>query len=151
MRIRRLLEFPLSAAGASFLFYHAVRWINPFSPSGPEIVSASFDWYQSPIMDLDLLRTSAGDLQALLSSGQLQSTDLVAAYLDQIERHNHNGMKLHAIISSAPREEALEYARRLDAERSQTGPRGPMHGIPVIVKVISLLSPPVPRAAVNSS
>lgn len=51
-----------------------------------------------------------------------------------MQTHNHEGMKLNAIISTVPRDQALEHARELDRERAHKGPRGPMHGVPIIVK-----------------
>ena len=44
-------------------------------------------------------------------------------------------MKLHAVIETAPRPDVVELARQLDQERAKTGPRGPIHGIPIIIKV----------------
>jgi hypothetical protein len=86
-------------------------------------------------MEIDLLQSSVADLQNLLASGDLKSTELVSKYLDQIEQHNTNGMALRAIISVSPKDLALKRAQELDDERQRSGPRGPMHGIPVIVKV----------------
>lgn len=88
-------------------------------------------------MENNLLEASAADLQSLVASGKLQSVDLMTKYVEQIERHNHDGMKLHAIISTSPLNVALERALALDAERVEHGPRGPLHGIPVIVKMLS--------------
>jgi hypothetical protein len=55
--------------------------------------------------------------------------------MDQIDKHNSNGMNLRGLITVAPRSLVHEQARNLDNERKSTGPRGPMHGIPVLVKV----------------
>lgn len=55
----------------------------------------------------DVLNASVAELQALLNSGALNSTDLVHGYLDNIERHNLDGLKLKAVISVAPRASAL--------------------------------------------
>jgi amidase len=71
-------------------------------------------------------------LQALMSSGELSAVELVQFYLDRIERLDRNGPKLNSVIEINP--EALEIAAGLDAERRAKGPRGPMHGIPVILK-----------------
>lgn len=60
---------------------------------------------------------------------------LVEVYLSQIEKHNHHGMRLNAIISTAPRARVLETARLLDEERNATGKRSALHGIPIVVKV----------------
>ena len=83
----------------------------------------------------DVLTTPVADLQALLDSGRLTSVELVDKYLAQIGRHNTKGMVVKALISIAPRVSLLEQASDLDVERRLQGKRGPMHGIPVIVKV----------------
>lgn len=71
-------------------------------------------------------------LQALMQSGELSSRQLVQFYLDRIEAIDRNGPKLNAIIEVNP--QALEIAMVLDQERKTSGPRGPMHGIPVVLK-----------------
>ncbi|KAL6693351.1 amidase signature domain-containing protein [Trichoderma pleuroticola] len=83
---------------------------------------------------IDPLTTTAEELQDLLTSGSLTSLDLVDIYLGQIEQHNKNGLKLNAIISTAPQHIVAGQARLLDAERAAGSIRGPLHGIPVVVK-----------------
>lgn len=84
---------------------------------------------------LDLLTATVGDLRQLLTRGEVNSVDLVKKYLDQIDRHNHRGMMLNAVISTAPEEDVFQQAINLDQERAEGRVRGPMHGIPVIIKV----------------
>ncbi len=81
-----------------------------------------------------LLRATAHELQQRLATG-LTSVELVEACLAQIERHNHNGMKLNAIVSVCPREIAIEQARRCDKERAEGKVRSAIHGIPIVLKV----------------
>jgi amidase len=69
------------------------------------------------------------ELQALMASGDLSSRQLTAAYLRRIERFNP---LLGAVIETGPR--ALQIASRRDQERASGEVRGPLHGIPVIVK-----------------
>ncbi|KAL6824616.1 amidase signature enzyme [Trichoderma sp. SZMC 28015] len=83
---------------------------------------------------IDPLTTTAEELQELLTSGRLTSLDSVNIYLRQIEQHNKNGLKLNAIISTAPQHIVIKQARLLDAERADGRIRGPLHGIPVVVK-----------------
>ncbi|KAJ8132083.1 hypothetical protein O1611_g1542 [Lasiodiplodia mahajangana] len=85
-------------------------------------------------LPFDPLAASASDLQKLLDAGKLTSEDLVNVYLDQIMKHNHFGMRLNAIIATLDRDSALEAARALDLERRSSGKRGPLHGIPVVIK-----------------
>jgi hypothetical protein len=81
------------------------------------------------------LQLSAHEYQALMQQGHLRSEDLVNYFLDQIDRHNINGLKLNAVLSVCPREVAISQAKLLDEERGQGRLRGALHGIPIIVKV----------------
>ncbi|PIL28885.1 transporter [Ganoderma sinense ZZ0214-1] len=80
----------------------------------------------------DLYEASIAELQAGLELEQFTSVDLVTAYLARIEEVNHQGPALHAVIETNPM--ALAIARVLDIERRVSGARGPLHGIPIIVK-----------------
>jgi amidase len=72
------------------------------------------------------------EIQEMFASGDLTSEQLVQMSLDRIEAYDHAGPALNAMIVVNDR--ALDEARVLDAERADTGPRGPLHGIPVILK-----------------
>ncbi|KAH7061087.1 amidase signature domain-containing protein [Macrophomina phaseolina] len=82
----------------------------------------------------DTLTASATSLSRLLRAGNLTSVELVDIYLAQIERHNRKGRQLRAIISTAPRYHLFAIARRLDDEQRAGKVRGPLHGLPVVVK-----------------
>jgi len=69
------------------------------------------------------------ELQALMASGQLSSKDLVMGYLNRIQSLNP---LLHAVIETNPN--AISIASGLDNERRQGMLRGPLHGIPLLVK-----------------
>jgi amidase len=69
------------------------------------------------------------ELQALMSSGALTSVQLTTRYLNRIARFNP---LLHAVIETNP--DALAIAATLDAERQSGQLRGPLHGIPILVK-----------------
>jgi len=71
-------------------------------------------------------------LQTLMERGELTSHELTRYYLNRIEAIDRNGPALNSIIELNP--QALEIAASLDAERRTTGSRGPMHGIPVVLK-----------------
>ena len=87
----------------------------------------------------ELLKISAAELQSLLEKGTLTSERLVGVYLDQIDRHNYKGARLHAVISTIARQKAVKEARKLDKERLRRVrnniPRGPLYVIPIIIKV----------------
>lgn len=65
----------------------------------------------------------------MLTDGSLTSRALAALLLERIQRYDPT---LRAVIETNPR--LLEEAEALDAERRSSGPRGPLHGIPVLVK-----------------
>ena len=83
----------------------------------------------------DVLTATAVDLQERLELGTLTSVQIIEAYLSQITAHNHSGLKLNALICVAPEESVLAQARKLDEERKEGRVRGPLHGLPIIVKV----------------
>ena len=80
----------------------------------------------------DLQNASVRDIQAAMDAGALTSERLVRMYLDRIEAYDRKGPTLRAILHLNTN--ALETARGLDAERRAKGARGPLHGVPVIVK-----------------
>jgi amidase len=81
----------------------------------------------------DVLSATATDLQLLLEEGKITILQIVEIYLKHIEKYN---TKLRAVICIAP--SATKVAQALDDERTQGKLRGPLHGIPIIVKVNSL-------------
>jgi amidase len=87
-----------------------------------------------PEQDLavDLATASIADLQEALETGRVSSADLVQAYLRRITALNSAGPGLNAVRVVNP--DALTEARRLDVERHLGRLRGPLHGIPVLVK-----------------
>ena len=82
--------------------------------------------------DSALVELSIADLQARMSEGQLSAEQLVTVYLQRIETYDKTGPALNAIQHLA--EDAVAQAKLLDEERNTKGPRGALHGIPVLVK-----------------
>jgi amidase len=80
----------------------------------------------------DIVETTIGDIQQAFETGQLAARELVQAYIDRIEALDRNGPGVNSIIAINPK--ALEEADRLDAALKASGPVGPLHGIPVILK-----------------
>ena len=80
----------------------------------------------------DVVEKDIATLQADLTAGRVTSEDLVRAYLARIAKIDRSGPKLQSIISLNPN--AIADARALDAERRAKGARGPLHGIPILVK-----------------
>ncbi|KAI1318485.1 amidase signature enzyme [Xylariaceae sp. FL0255] len=83
---------------------------------------------------LDPVIITCTELQRLLSDGHIRSVDLVGLYLEQIDRQNHCGLELNAMISVTPVKILYEIADALDRERQTGVTRGPLHGIPITVK-----------------
>jgi amidase len=80
----------------------------------------------------DVVEASIADLQAAMSSGKITSRELVALYLARIKAIDKAGPKINSVIEVNP--DALAIAESLDKERGQSGARGPLHGIPVLIK-----------------
>ena len=72
------------------------------------------------------------ELQQLMQSGQLTSVQLTQYYLDRINGLDQNGPGVNAVIELNP--DALAIAKSLDMERAHGQVRGPLHGIPVLLK-----------------
>jgi amidase len=72
------------------------------------------------------------ELQAAMQRGTLTSRRLVEAYIQRIRRIDLAGIQLNSVIEVNP--DALEIADGLDRERRRSGARGPLHGIPILVK-----------------
>src|SRR5688500_9876087 len=83
-------------------------------------------------MSFNLIETTIADVHATFKSGELTCRQLVQTYLQRIEAFDKNGPAINAIISLNPK--ALEEADRLDAAYKTSGPVGPLHGIPIVVK-----------------
>jgi amidase len=80
----------------------------------------------------EVTESTIADEQRAMTEGRVTAKVLVQAYLDRIEAFDHRGPRLNAVITLNPN--ALREAEALDRERATKGPRGPLHGIPVIVK-----------------
>jgi amidase len=67
-----------------------------------------------------------------MANGRWTARSIVATYLDVIERVDRGGPSLYSVLEVNP--DALSIAQALDDERRTRGPRGPLHGVPVLVK-----------------
>ena len=72
------------------------------------------------------------ELQAAMAAEQLTAQRLVEMYLERIEAIDRHGPTLNSVIEVNP--ECLDIARALDQERASKGARGPLHGIPILIK-----------------
>ena len=92
-----------------------------------------------------LERASIAELQARMQAGRLTSEALVRFYLDRIARLDRAGPALHAVIAVNP--DALAEARALDLERRRGRVRGPLQGIPILIKDNIETAGPLPTTA----
>ena len=81
---------------------------------------------------IEVTEASVTTLQAAMTAGTTTAEQLVRAYLARIAAYDHAGPGINAIITISPN--AIRDARTLDAERRAGHVRGPLHGIPVIMK-----------------
>ena len=75
---------------------------------------------------------SLADIAAAFAEGRMTSQQLTQGYLARIDKLDRSGPGLGSVIEVNPR--ALEIASALDAERKTRGARGPLHGVPVLIK-----------------
>ena len=80
----------------------------------------------------ELEEATIAELQAGMKSGKYTARGLTAAYVQRIDALDRKGPALRAVLEVNP--DALVQAEALDAERKAKGPRGPLHGVPVLVK-----------------
>src|SRR6185436_12565321 len=84
------------------------------------------------VRPFELDETTLDDLQNGLKKGKYSSVSLVKKYLGRIEEIDRQGPALNSVIEVNP--DALAVAAALDKERKEKGTRGPLHGIPVLLK-----------------
>jgi amidase len=82
--------------------------------------------------DFELDEITIDDLQKAFQSGQYSSHSLTEKYLARIQEIDKAGPMVNAVIELNP--DALQIADALEVERRAKGPRGPLHGIPVLIK-----------------
>ncbi len=72
------------------------------------------------------------EIQQRMAAGELTAVTLATRYLARVEEIDRAGPRLNSVIEINP--DALEIADALDRERAERGPRGPLHGVPVLIK-----------------
>ena len=86
--------------------------------------------YTAPFSELEEM--GIAELQAQMTSGQTTARGIVERYLARIEALDRNGPAIRSIIETNP--DALGIADGMDRERAARGARGPLHGIPILLK-----------------
>lgn len=99
-----------------------MKWLVLFLLTPACLLWAEFRWAEKSI----------ADLQSEMTAGRVTAEQITQDYLARIETIDRAGPTLRAVIEVNP--DALALARELDAERKDGKVRGPLHGIPVLVK-----------------
>ena len=103
----------------------------PLVARGTEQKAVASAWAGDvPAFELD--ETTISELQDAMKSGKLTSRSITEKYLARIDQLDKQGPAINAIIELNP--DALSIADALDKERTAKGARGPLHGIPMLVK-----------------
>ncbi|UCF37276.1 MAG: amidase [Acidobacteriota bacterium] len=117
--------FLKSSAGGALVAASVGPACTPEEPSSSEVKAPEAG-------DFVLDEKSIADLQEAMSQGDLSAQEITQLYLQRIDEIDRKGPELRALIEVNP--EAVEIAAALDRERREKGPRGPLHGIPIILK-----------------
>jgi amidase len=119
---RRFLQTSIfgGVSAAVLPAFAAAREIAVPNPAAPAV----------PAFELDEVTIS--DLQDGMKSGQFTAHSITEKYLARIDAIDKNGPAINSVIEVNP--DALAIAKELDQERKAKGPRGPLHGIPVLIK-----------------
>ncbi|HXB34098.1 MAG TPA: amidase [Puia sp.] len=116
LRAGSLTGFSFSALSLESFFSPATRRVAEGIPDG----------------DFPLLETTIDQLQAKMASGEYSSVSITKLYLKRIDAIDKKGPALNAVLEINP--DALTIAAAMDAERKTGKVRGPLHGIPVLIK-----------------
>jgi amidase len=103
-----------------------------FAPRLALLVSTLLGVASAGAVPLDLATATIADLDAALADGSVTSEALVSAYLERIEAYDQQGPTINTVITL--NEQALAAAKRADVERKAGKLRGPLHGIPIVLK-----------------
>jgi amidase len=86
----------------------------------------------APIKPFEFEETTIADLQEAMRSGRHTARSITQAYLERIQEVDKQGPSLNSVIELNP--DALAMAENLDSERKAGRIRGPLHGIPILIK-----------------
>jgi len=81
---------------------------------------------------MELEEVTINELQAEMAQGHITARQLTEMYIERIHSLDQHGPTLQSVIELNP--DALDIAQQLDQERAATGSRGPLHGIPILLK-----------------
>src|SRR4051794_40366455 len=119
MNRREILQYAAFTGAYSMV---SNKVVNAEAPPVPASSPASFQLEEATLRDL----------AAAMQAGSLTSQLLTRQYLDRIDAVDKAGPELRAVIEINP--DAMEIAKALDVERKSGKRRGPLHGMPVLIK-----------------
>jgi amidase len=111
-------------ATAAYPALGSTRVVDPAPAPAPEVINFE--------RAFELDEITIDDVQKAFQSGQYSSRSLTEKYLARIQEIDKAGPMVNSVIELNP--DALQIADALDQERKSKGPRGPLHGIPVLIK-----------------
>ncbi len=118
-----------SAAGIGLAAAGIASCKSPAAKAEEEMLQSNSDQF---VDDFELNEITIDDLQQKMQSGAYTSKRLTELYLKRIEAVDKNGPSLNSVIEVNP--DAINIAENMDRERNEGKIRGPLHGIPVLVK-----------------
>ncbi len=122
---RTFIRSGIAAGGLVSLSNGCTRG-EPGPPAGGEPDAAG------AVGSFELDEITISELRERISSGDLSCRAITEMYLERIEALNTNGPRLYAVLETNP--DAVQIAEQLDQELQAQGPRGPLHGIPILLK-----------------
>src|SRR5881628_1025206 len=122
---RRFLEASMLAGVSSPALPRLAR-------AGGNTGTGSPPWASQDVKPFELDELTMAELQEGMKSGRFTARSIAEKYLARIEEIDKRGPGMHSLLEINP--DALAIADALDQERKAKGPRGPLHGIPVLIK-----------------
>jgi amidase len=104
----------------------------PLRPMTEEVRERSLPAAPLEVPAFELDEITIADLQEGMKSGKYTARSIAEKYLAHIDQIDRRGPTINCVIQANP--DALAIADAMDKERKEKGPRGPLHGIPVLVK-----------------
>src|SRR6202521_5578713 len=110
----------------------AAATLTPLYPALGAARESASDVRSSDIKPFELDEITITDLQDGMKSGKFTARSLVEKYSARIDEIDKHGPAINSVLEMNP--DALSIADALDQERKAKGPRGPLHGVPVLIK-----------------
>lgn len=98
----------------------------------PVLARINENQYPTEAVGKGIEEATISQLQEWMQNGSFTSQSITQGYLDRITQYDKQGPSINSVIEINP--DALQLAEALDHERKQTGARGPLHGIPILIK-----------------